>query len=336
MLETCPPTDPAAPAWATPAPASAGEVGFVEPGFCVTDAQEWISEVNRNFFPFSLHPASTDNFHAGSTFKRSSIMSVGAVNVDAHVATVSRSNRQAAESGMTKLLWMIEGEADFEQDDWSWQVGSGQWVAYDIDRPYRFQSYERASFITMVCRRDALGLPTGICAKPTPRPIEDLSLMILQFARTALRTDVALGQRALNALSYGAQQCIIESLTHQDEPTSMRALQTRLVADAKRYIERHLHDPDLRADSIADALGVSRRTLYSAFAAMADTPARAIQQARLQQAQQVLLGRAPGSENITNLALSVGFNDAAHFSRIYRKMFGETPTSTRNKHPLAA
>lgn len=160
--------------------------------------------------------------------------------------------------------------------------------------------------------------------------------MILQFARTALRADVALGQRALNALSYGAQQCIIESLTHQEESSSTRALQARLVADAKRYIERNLHDPELRADSIADALGVSRRTLYSAFAAMVDTPARAIQQARLQQAQQILLGRAPGSENITNLALSVGFNDAAHFSRIYRKMFGETPTSTRNKHPLAA
>lgn len=295
------------------------------------DARKWADDVEQTFFPFALIPCSSDDFHAGGIFKRGPGMGVASVTADRHVATVSQSNRAAAESGMTKMLWMLDGAAEFEQGDWTWQVSPGEWVAYDIDKPYRFLSLSRTSFITVICHKQLLGLPTGIFSKPEARRVEDLSLMTLQFARSALRQDVTLSQRAVSALAYGIQQCIMGGMTPQELTTPVLASHAQLVADAKRYIASHLQDYELRADSIAEALGVSRRTLYAAFATLSETPARSIQEARLLHAQQALAAHAPDSQNITKLAMNVGFNDAAHFSRSYRKMFGEPPSTTRDR-----
>jgi AraC family transcriptional activator of tynA and feaB len=306
------------------------DLGVGGPALGIKNSGEWAADVAKNFFPFTLQPCYDDDFHVSSTFKRDAELSIGAVHVDPHIASVSRSNRHAAESGMTKLMWMLDGYAEIEQDDWSWDLHGGQWVAYDIDRPYRFRSSVRSSFITMVCHRNTLGLPSGICNKPTTQPIENLSLVISQLVGSALRSDVALGRRCLQMLAYGAQQCIIESQAQLASAGNQCALHARLVADAKHYIQRNLHDPDMCADSIARELGISRRTLYSAFATISETPAKAIQHARLSYAYEVLRDRTPDSHNITDLAMNAGFADAAHFCRVYKKKFGETPTGTRN------
>jgi AraC-like DNA-binding protein len=101
-----------------------------------------------------------------------------------------------------------------------------------------------------------------------------------------------------------------------------------LLEAARRYIEdRLLDDPDLDARAVAEALHVSVRTLYRAFARHSTTSVMAyIRQRRLERARAEL--------NSTRLTVSETaarwhFADGSHFAKAYKKHFGETPSAGR-------
>lgn len=300
----------------------------LEPAAPLVKVGDLMSSIRQEFFPFSIEPREREGFRASLAFKRGPGLSIGAVTIDPHVATVSRGNKAAMQSGMAKVLWIEEGEAEFEQGDWSWRLQPGQWAVYDVDQPYRFQSSTRTSFITMVCDRALLGsMATG---KPSPQVMDDVALLSRQFVRAALASELTLSCRTVNALAHGIGQCLVGGeLVMESMPTTDHHQQ--LLDKARRYIERMLHDPALCPAMIASALCVSRRTLYAAFAAASEAPARAIQEARLRHANQLLTMQPVSALNLTSLAVHMGFSDAAHFSRTYKKLFGESPSATRDR-----
>lgn len=103
------------------------------------------------------------------------------------------------------------------------------------------------------------------------------------------------------------------------------ALEVREIAD---YIDTQLNRSDLGPQEIASHFNVSLRQLYRISALAGYTPAALIWRRRLDRARLLLLepsNRMP----ITEIALSCGFKDAAHFSRSYRKTFGSAPRVAR-------
>jgi len=102
----------------------------------------------------------------------------------------------------------------------------------------------------------------------------------------------------------------------------------RLRSGAEDLIRTRLAAPWLTPDYLAEALGVSRRTLYTAFAQDRRTVAGAIRHARLDRARDLLV-RAEAGRPIAEIAAEVGFRSAAHFSRLFRSEFGLTPSAMR-------
>jgi AraC-like DNA-binding protein len=103
------------------------------------------------------------------------------------------------------------------------------------------------------------------------------------------------------------------------------------------YVDAHVHNPMLTPQDIAAHFNVSLRQLYRVAAGASCTPSALIWQRRLHRARE-LLAQSPHIP-ITEVAFSCGFKDGAHFSRSYRKAFGETPRATRRdrmSEPLVA
>ena len=98
----------------------------------------------------------------------------------------------------------------------------------------------------------------------------------------------------------------------------------------RAIIEARLGDPELGAGMIARELGVSVRTVQYWFAQSATTLARHIQSRRLARAAERLAGDPRAS--ITEVAFDVGFSDASHFTRCFRKEFGVPPGAWRRQH----
>ena len=63
------------------------------------------------------------------------------------------------------------------------------------------------------------------------------------------------------------------------------------------------------------------------FASAGTTPSTFIAEARLQTAPEWL--RLYPARSVTDIALSVGFNDSAYFSRCFRNRFGTSPREWR-------
>lgn len=101
-----------------------------------------------------------------------------------------------------------------------------------------------------------------------------------------------------------------------------------LLAAAQRYILGRLNSPHLEINEIAAALRCSRATLFRALAVHDTTPARLIQDMRLDQAQG-LLRQAPLSLTNEELAARCGFANVRSFLRAFKGRFGLTPAQMR-------
>lgn len=100
--------------------------------------------------------------------------------------------------------------------------------------------------------------------------------------------------------------------------------------DAVAYIKENLADPGLTADRIAEALFISRRRLYQLFDD-GDGVSGRIRQLRIDRAKELLGDPAHATRAIGEISKQCGFANAAHFSRTFRKVVGETPRDYRDK-----
>ncbi|HEY0807410.1 MAG TPA: helix-turn-helix transcriptional regulator [Pseudonocardiaceae bacterium] len=98
--------------------------------------------------------------------------------------------------------------------------------------------------------------------------------------------------------------------------------------EAIEYVNRHLADPDLTAERVADALFISRRRPYQLFDD-GDGISGRIRRMRIERAKELLADPARARAGIGELARQCGFVNSAHFSRTFRKIVGQTPREYR-------
>lgn len=126
-----------------------------------------------------------------------------------------------------------------------------------------------------------------------------------------------------------ACQSLFDTLDTALAPAETRtAAREALLVRLLRYIEDHLDDPDLCASSVAEAHDVSVRTLHLVFADTGTSIGRWIRERRLRAGYRDL-SRAGSTATVTEVAFRWGFNDVAHFSRVFKQAYGVTPSSIR-------
>jgi AraC-like DNA-binding protein len=96
---------------------------------------------------------------------------------------------------------------------------------------------------------------------------------------------------------------------------------------AEEVIRRNLSNPDLSPDLVADACGISKRYLHELFADGNATVSQLIREQRLIAARNLLAMSNPGP--MSDIAYRFGFSDQAQFSRLFKAMFGQTPSGYR-------
>jgi AraC-like DNA-binding protein len=139
---------------------------------------------------------------------------------------------------------------------------------------------------------------------------------------TLARADVS----ELGGLWISLMNMFVRSLAGDDTNGVDTAQARRL--QIRRHIEANLDDPRLSPASIADALHVSRGTLYAALAPDDDGVAGEIRRQRLDRAREMLLDPSQ-TRSVAEIAASVGLPNAAHFSRLFRARYGHSPSDLR-------
>jgi AraC-like DNA-binding protein len=107
----------------------------------------------------------------------------------------------------------------------------------------------------------------------------------------------------------------------------------RLPREIAIHLESRLSDPELSVLSLSRDLGLSVRSLQRRFQQAGVSPRAYILARRLEAAAARLRGvEHPGHICITDLAYSLGFNDASYFSRAFHEHYGLAPTGYARRH----
>ena len=146
-------------------------------------------------------------------------------------------------------------------------------------------------------------------------------------AESLLHDGVGMGQLeefVMSSLVYAHSSNYSSFLTRPGQRGEHRAARA-----AKDFIEMHLAERFTVGD-IAEAAGVSERTLQAAFRSeLSTTPMAYVKDRRLERARADLADAAPADYvSVTAIATRWGFGHLGRFATEYRDRFGESPSHT--------
>jgi len=96
---------------------------------------------------------------------------------------------------------------------------------------------------------------------------------------------------------------------------------------AKNYLAAHIGE-NVLLDEVASAVNASPFNFARIFQQQTGLPIhRYLMQLRLR----VALERLPDSDDLTSLALELGFSSHSHFTDVFRREFGKTPSEFRGR-----
>jgi AraC family transcriptional activator of tynA and feaB len=135
-----------------------------------------------------------------------------------------------------------------------------------------------------------------------------------------------LGPAAEAAAATAALE-LLRAAVEPSLPTSRSAGRAAMRAEIQRYVRTRLQDPGLGPTSIAHAHAMSVRALHALFEDADSSVATFVRSERLARCLEDI--QRPNGGSITDIAFRWGFCDAAHFSRIFKRAFGATPSEVR-------
>ncbi|MDB9524602.1 AraC family transcriptional regulator [Oscillatoria sp. CS-180] len=111
-------------------------------------------------------------------------------------------------------------------------------------------------------------------------------------------------------------------------------VQSSTLQAMKEFIQNNLHQPELDTQQICTAFHCSRATVYRCFKEESGVEGY-IRSQRLKRAFSKLSKAQPGNTKmpIYSIALASGFTDPAHFSRLFKRTFGITPSEVLYSKP---
>jgi len=117
----------------------------------------------------------------------------------------------------------------------------------------------------------------------------------------------------------GAQQMV-----DQVEQPEVKGNDAILMERIMKVINKNLADSDFNVEVLSQEVGISRAQLHRKMKELTGiSTSEFIRNIRLEQSARLLKEQ---KINVTQVAYTVGFSNLAHFSTIFRKHFGVTPT----------
>jgi AraC-like DNA-binding protein len=239
---------------------------------------------------------------------------------------------RATEVPYLKIVAPWVGCAGVEQKGRETWVTPGQWSIYDTTDSYAVANPESVEHLIVMLPK-AQFASRGLALDPLmARRLGGsggISRLALDTMRNAFRELPNMPETAARGVGEAITQLVHLSLLDLAGQASAQSQREALRERIKQHVAQHLADPGLTVDAIARALNVSRRQLYNAFAEEADGVAGYILARRLEACRQALANRHAPQRSITDIALGHGFQNMAHFSRVFRAHLGVAPSDYR-------
>ena len=112
----------------------------------------------------------------------------------------------------------------------------------------------------------------------------------------------------------------------REGPPGLRAARLEMI---KEHVGKSLGDDTLSINRIAARHGLTPRYIQRLFEEAGLTFTGFVLEQRLTRAHRMLADPAGAGQTVTEIALTVGFNDLSYFNRTFRRRFGASPSDIR-------
>ncbi|MGY3126745.1 AraC-like DNA-binding protein [Agrococcus sp. UYP33] len=292
----------------------------------------WRREVATSFVPLDVHPLGDTPFWA-----RSSRIDVGEVSVfriEHAPSVVARTPKlvRRSPSDLIKVSLQLEGEELIEQDGRVALLHAGDLAIYDTSRPYALRFDGPTSLLVFTFPHGYLDIPRDELAAVTATAFalesplgRVVNPFLVGLAHSLSELPGANGQR----LARTGLDLLMTLVSTQLQQGVQRDPRRQLLHELLATIDRMLDDPSLSPAAIAAAHYISTRHLHAVFAEHGITVAGWIRERRLEHIRRDLADASIADQPIARIAARWGLVNPAHFSRLFRTTFGQSPSEYR-------
>jgi AraC-like DNA-binding protein len=290
--------------------------------------------VSQTFVPLVAEPGDTNTFRGAVNHSQLGSLLLAQVTAGPHL--IRRNSRiiRQADPGCYKLTLQVMGRALLRQDDREAVLGPGDLALYDTTRPYELRFDGPFRMIVLMFSRSLLHVPETSVRLLTGQRIagdHGLGLLIGPFVSGLLRrvdgSAAPADRRLCDAVLDMLAAAVLDELRAGATPNGPR--QAALLQRIKDYIDDELADPDLGPAGVAAAHHISPRYLRKLFEGEGESAARWIRNRRLEQCRHDLARPELCDRSVSAVAARWGLTDAAHFSRLFRSAYGQSPREYR-------
>ena len=291
--------------------------------------------VSETFVPLLAETNAESAFRGNLSHAEFGALRLAQVAAGPHVVRRSERMIRRSDPDYYKLTVQLAGEAWLSQAGRDAKLVPGDLALYDTTKPYELRFGGTFRMIVLMFPRSLLSVPPRSVSliigqripgdHNLPRLIGPLVTGLLQHADE----HVTQANRMLcDALIDLLGAALADELALDTRPGT-GLLQAARLDQIKGYIEERLTDPELGTAAIASAHHISARYLRKLFESEGESVSRWIRKRRLDHCRRDLARPELYDKSVTAVANRWGFTDAAHFSRLFRGTYGQSPREYR-------
>ncbi|MFF5180984.1 helix-turn-helix domain-containing protein [Micromonospora sp. NPDC000316] len=301
----------------------------------------WLDLVARTAVPLRIRSAHSADFAARADFIDLGPIQLIGFEYPSLAATRTRKLIRRSDPDFHILALTTGGVGTSSQDGRHSETRPGEFTFYDASRPHDVYHHasdqDRAQATSVIMR-----IPHSVLPLPPQRMAalyggwmsgtEGIGALLAQFLHQISGHPEqyhAADANRLGAVGLDLATTMLgRHLVAEDEiPTEVR--RRALVTQVQAYVHRHLGDPALTPQAVADAHHISLRSLHRLFEAEESTVASYIRDLRLERCRRDLTDPALRTQPVQTIGARWGFPDKAHFSRAFRAAQGMSPQAYR-------
>jgi AraC-like DNA-binding protein len=253
------------------------------------------------------------------------------------IARTARLIRQSDPETYMMNYWLGD-EGVYSQAGRDTTLGVGDLVMLDSSRPFRGEVHAVPgswSHVTVQFPRGLMPLPDKTVQALIGAPIDGHHGMGAILARWLADLNARAGEftpadiPTLASVTLDLLASVIARCAEAEDALSPEARRSALRAQINAFVEQHLADPAMTPRTIADAHHISLRHLQQLLAEDDTSPAAWIRHRRLERCRLDLANPRLNVRPVQAVAARWGFTDPAHFSRLFRVVYGVPPRDYR-------
>jgi AraC-like DNA-binding protein len=260
------------------------------------------------------------------------VLTLYKLSVSPHSVMSSSEGTHPAARGMVKAVLQVKGTTHYEQFGREVLLEPGTWMLRDMDMPYSIDIREDCELIALILPRAAVSSRlfdlTSLCMRRFSGT-SGLGHIVHNLIYNTYQEFGSVDESMAPDMAASITQLMRLHLLRMCPDSNPQALCEVLRERVRRYIATHLRAPDLSMDQIARAMRCTKRYLHKVFEDEEVSISRYILDLRLDYCRDALVGPSTREQSITDVALSWGFSNSAHFSRAFHERFGMSPSTYR-------